>query len=225
MIEYSIEVNDERLARYVKDYLYNKKIDGDVFIQDGKYIADFFAEDFEFKTFIAEIVLSFYKFELLLKAINFGREPSLSECAFLGAVLSLEKSIEIEKIIVITDKTEVKNIEGFFNFCLCSMQENWENLAILSKKLLSQCQCDKDVYSLTGFMLGIDDKIKNNIVVDYPEIFHGCDNDSIEILQYFEETEKNVILAILAQNPSDILVMDSQKVSKTFMQVIQALGE
>lgn len=225
MIEYSLEINDNRLARYVKDYLYNKKIDGDVFVSGDKFVVDFLAEDYEFKTFIAQIVLAFYKFELLLKAINFGREPNLSECAFLGAVLSLEKSIEKEKIIVIAEKTELKNIEGFFNFCLCSMHENWENLAILSKKLLSQCQCDKDIYSLTGFMLGIDDKIKNSVVVDYPQIFRGDDNDSIEILQYFEETEKNVILAILSQNPSDILVMDSQKVSKKFMQVIQSLGE
>lgn len=225
MIKYNFEISNNKLISYIEDYLYNKKIEGDIYKQDNKAVVEIDCDDCTFKTLIAEIILNFYKFELLFKTINFGKEPSLPECAFLGAVMSLEKSIEIEKIIIIADKTEVKNIEGFFNFCLCSMHDNWENLAILSKKLLSQCQCEKDIYSLTGFMLGIDDNAKNNLVVDFPLIFRGCDNEPVEVMNYFVEPEKNIILAILAQNPSDILVLDSQKVSKNFMQVIQSLGE
>lgn len=224
MVEYNFEIKNE-VIDYVKDYLSNKKLEGDIFLREDIAIVNIKATEEECKTLLAEIILNYYKLALIVKTIDFGGEPSMSECAFLGSVMSLEKSIELDKIIAFADKTEVKNIEGFYNFCLCSMQENWQNLAKLSKKLLSQCKCEKDIYSLTGFMLGIDDDIKNNIIVDYPKIILGKTDQRVSIMQYFSDKEKNLIVTILAQNPSDIIVIDSHKVSKKFMQVIQSLGE
>ncbi len=218
-------IDDTRLLNYVKEYMSNRNIESEVSQQIGKINITIKTDDDTYKNMVADIILNFYKLNILLDKINFGRLPSLSECAFLGATLSLEKDIEKEKIIVLAEKTDIKNIEGFYNFCLCGMQENWSNLALLSKKLLSQCKSDKDIYSLTGFMLGIDDNLRKNVVVDYPKLFRGEDNESIEVMQYFEDVEKNLIMAIMEQNPSDILVMDSQKASRQFMQVIQSLGE
>ncbi|NCA92706.1 hypothetical protein EOM82_05580 [bacterium] len=218
-------IDDNRLLSYVKEYLLNRNIDSTILQQGGKITVTVNTDDDIFIDMVADIVLNFYKLSIILEKINFGRTPTLSECAFLGATLSLEKDIEKEKIIVLAEKTDIRNIEGFYNFCLCGMRDNWTNLALLSKRLLSQCKCDKDIYSLTGFMLGIDDNIRKNVVVDYPILLRGADNSNIEVIQFFDDLEKNVIMAIMAQNPSDILVMDSQKVSKKFMQVIQALGE
>lgn len=224
MVEYNFEIKNEVIG-YVRDYLTNKNLVGDIYMQEGMAIVNIKASEEQCKTMLADIILNFHKLALIVKTIDFGREPTLAECAFLGAVMSLEKSIETAKILAIADKTEIKNVEGFYNFCLCSMQESWENLAILSKKLLGQCKCEKDIYSLTGFMLGIDDDIKNNIIVDYPKIYLGKDDEKISIMNYFNDKEKDMIVAILAQNPSDIIVIDSEKVTKKFMQVIRALGE
>ncbi len=218
-------IDDNRLLNYVKEYLINRDIESAISYQGDKTLITVNTDDDIYKDMVADIILNFYKLAIILEKIDLGRTPTLAECAFLGATLSLEKDIEKEKILLLADKTDIRNIEGFYNFCLCGMQDNWTNLALLSKKLLSQCKCDKDVYSLTGFMLGIDDNLRKNVVIDYPKLIRGSDNTVIEILQYFDDSEKNLILAIMAQNPSDILVMDSQKVSKKFMQVIQALGE
>lgn len=204
---------DKNSVKYVKENEKNKRC----------YV---FAENFADKRrLIIEVISTFYKFFEISKAFS-DKELDYNLCCYLGAILGLEADEERKKISKALEKDDFIDIEGIYNFCLQNLKEDWQNLAVLSVKLYAQCKTREDIFSLTSFMMGVDEKSVNIVELSAAEkVVIRNNGEIVEAVPYTDDEEKNILLTVLSFNPSDIVINGVNRLSKKFVSVIQTLGE
>ena len=113
-----------------------------------------------------------------------------------------------------------------YKFCGYKLIENWKNLAQLAYKLYNQCKNEEDAFELTTFMLGVDGEGEAVIVIDNNSTLRLLKNKSpIPILNIFDREEFNVIATILSHRPTNIIVVNPEKIEPSLMKAIHALGD
>jgi len=176
--------------------------------------------------FITALLLNFYKLREVLREFPNKTADDLPFCAFIGAILSLDKNDDEQKIKKQLEQLHVVNMDGFYDFQLDELRENWQDLAKLSKKLFSQCRTKEDICALTTFMLGINIGAGRPVAVASDGHIHDeKSGDRLDVYPYWNIAEMDLITSILSHNPSDIYVQDADCVSGKFLQTIKTLGE
>lgn len=191
----------------------------------GKTAFKFVASDETKDGIVCGVILNFYKLGEILKRLR-PKEQGKAYFALLGALIGLEQEEETKTILGLLEGKNVVNVDGFYNFCMGEVRENWQNLAKLSAKLYGQCRSEEDVYALSIFMLGMDDTISATVVInDRTELYWEKNGIRIAVVPYFGETERDVIMTLISQRPSDVVVVDPSRVPSGVLSVIRALGE
>lgn len=223
----TINKSEKGIIKYVKDYLTYKEI-------QFKYLANKLRASFMFegdneisKDIIAETILYFYKFKELHRELKKCPLQNMCYYAFIGALLSIDFEEEKAQIKEEIERTGmVVSIDGFYNFCSYSMHDNWKSLAQLSYKLYNQCRCDEDAYELTSFMLGVDGEGEAVIVIDNNASIKLIKNKRIiPIVEMFEKEEFNIIATVLSHRPTNIIVVNPDKIEQSLMKAIHSLGD
>lgn len=191
----------------------------------GRTAFKFAASDRTKDSLICGIILNFYKLRELMKGLKTDAQGR-AFYALLGALIGLEHEEETEKIMELLEGKSVTNVDGFYNFCLNGLRESWENLSKLSAKLYAQCRGEEDVYALSVFMLGMDESVSATVVINSGEELYWEKNGiKIAVVPYFGERERDMIVTLLSQRPSDVVVVDPSGVSEGLLSVIRSLGE
>ena len=176
---------------------------------------------------ISEVIIIFYKFKELYIELSKCSMKNLCFYAYIGALISIDFEQEKEVLIdLLCEKKDIINIDGFYNFCLNDMRKNWENLAHLAYKLYNQCRCDEDAFELTSFMLGVDGEGDEVIVIDNKDKIKLSKNKkNIPLINLFECEECNIIATLLCHHPTNIVVVNPEKMKPSLMKAIHSLGD
>lgn len=216
---------NSKAVDYIEEYLtdnhreYRKELDDN---QVYFVIAD---TDIWLDALISEVIVLYFKFYEISKLIIPKGDCPYSYCAYIGSVLSIDADIEKEEVIKNIPQDSLISIDGIYNFCLKELRESWQSLAILCDKLIAQCKCDKDLYSLTSFMLGVENETNSTLTVDRQDIISlKKDGESLKLPKFFDDPEKDAITTILANSPSEILIVKKEAFSQEFMNLMHKIG-
>ena len=216
--------SDRRIENYLESIFTQCNI---TFMKDsekGKTAYSFFADKDAKDSLITGVLVNFYKMKELISAL--GEKDERAFDALLGALIGFGQEEDKEKIEKALRKADVVNLDGFYNFLLDEVREDWNNLALLSSKLYAQCETEEDVYALSIFMLGMDDTINAVMIMDSAQrLFWEKSGTGIEIVPYYGDKERDTIITILSHRPSDVVVKDPSVVPESVLSVIKSLGE
>lgn len=223
----TIEKNETAAIKYIKDYLLYNNIDFQFFTDKVRATFKFDADPYLARELIAEVILYFYKYKELDKELKKCPLRNMCFYAYIGALLSIDFGQERSQLIEDMEKVgEVISIDGFYNFCSAQMNENWKNLAQLAYKLYNQCKCDEDAFELTTFMLGVDGEGEAVIVIDNNASVRLLKNKlPIPTISIFDKEEFNIITTILSHRPTNIIVVNPDKIEPALMKAIHCLGD
>lgn len=223
----TIDKGEKGIIKYIKDFLNFRDI-------QFRYLANKLRATFTFegekelcKDVIAETILYFYKYKELQKELKNCVLQNMCFYAYIGALLSIDFEQEKNQIKEEIERAgKVVSIDGFYNFCSYSMQENWKSLAQLAFKLYSQCRSDDDAFELTSFMLGVDGEGEAVIVIDNNSNIKLIKNKkNIPIVDIFQREEFNIIATVLSHRPTNIIVVNPDKIEPSLMKAIHSLGD
>jgi len=223
----SVDKKEAAIIKYIKDYLYCKNIRFHFGMNKVRAKFSFEGERYQAMELIADAILFFYKFKELMSTLKNCSLKNMCFYAYVGALLSIDYAQEKTQIIEEMEKVgKVVSIDGFINFCGYKLIENWKNLAQLAYKLYNQCKNEEDAFELTTFMLGVDGEGEAVIVIDNNSTLRLLKNKSpIPILNIFDREEFNVIATILSHRPTNIIVVNPEKIEPSLMKAIHALGD
>jgi len=226
MRERIIGINkNSKAIEYIEDYLIDNekayKKDDD----DNQVYFVLSDTDLWFEELISEVIVLYFKFNEISKLLIPNGNCPYAYCAYIGSVLSIDASIEREEVKNNIPSDTFVSIDGIYNFCLKDIRESWESLALLCDKLVSQCKCDKDLYSLTSFMLGVENEVSSTLTVDkQEEITLKKDGEILKLPNFFEDPEMDAITTILANSPTEILIVKKEAFSPEFMNLMHKIG-
>lgn len=174
---------------------------------------------------VSEIIVIYFKFNEVSKLLTSNGTCSYPFCAYIGSVLSIDAELEREQIKKAIPSDSFINIDGIYNFCLNEIRESWESLAILCEKLILQCKTEKDMYSLTSFMLGVENDTNATLTVDKQDTITLKKNGKkLNIPQLFSDPEMDAITTILANSPTEIIILKKEAFSNEFMNLMKKIG-
>lgn len=97
------------------------------------------------------------------------------------------------------------NVDGLFNFRLRMLKESWEEIADVAARLLEGSDGDKDVFDIATFIAGSEGG-KSRIATDGQTIDNITQRRRVEIVRLYDESEYNLIDAIVKEKPFEIYV-------------------
>jgi hypothetical protein len=216
---------ENKAVDYIKDFLIDSKKSYKIEEDDNQIY--FLISDTELwlESLISEVIVLFYKFNEISKLLMPNGNCPYPYCAYIGSILSIDAGLEKDEIKDVIPKDNFISIDGIYNFCLKEIRESWESLAHLCNKLVSQCKCDKDLYALTSFMLGVETGSSSTLTVDRQDNIELIkDGESIKLPNFFNDPEMDAITTILANSPSEILIVKKEAFSQEFMNLMHKIG-
>ncbi len=225
----SIDKKEVSAIKYIKDYLFYKNIEYQLTVDRVRAIFKFDWHSDIVEELVSEVLLFFYKYKELSKALNQCILKDICYYAYIGALLSIdfvqEKAQLIQQIKTIGDTI---SIDGFYNFCSCQVKENWKSLSQLAYKLYNQCKCEEDAFELTSFILGVDGENEEEsiIIIDNNASIKLLKNkQQIPIIGIFDKEVFNILVTLLSHRPTNIIVVNPTKVEPELMRAIHYLGD
>lgn len=97
------------------------------------------------------------------------------------------------------------NVDGLFNFRLRMLKESWEEIADVAARLLEGSDGDKDVFDIATFISGSEGG-KSRIATDGQTIDNITQRRRVEIVRLYDDSEYNLIDAIVKEKPFEIYV-------------------
>ena len=83
------------------------------------------------------------------------------------------------------------------------MLQNWDEVAGLASRLVAST--DRDTYDVASFITSTEGA-KNRVAIDHGRVFNLTEGEEVEIVPVFDEYEFNLIMAVIGQNPKEIIV-------------------
>jgi hypothetical protein len=220
-----LELNPQA-AEFVEKYfqargiLYSATVEGDIVCMKFEDTGGIFEET------VIDTLIYFYKYKEIMREFSLKGNEGLAFYAFIGAVLSLDKLEHIETIKKELENQKPTNLDGLYNFKLEALYKGWGYLARLSKKLYGQCTDSGQVAQLAIFMLGVDG-MDNGAFTIYPNGKIKCPDSDTFLTPYplTSDFERDIMITVMAQNPTDIVISDTHSVTSGFIDTIKALGD
>lgn len=215
---------DERIKNYLSEAIYTKGKDFSVQEEPCAYV--FFSDwTKEIRDeIVADLLLFFYKTELLCDGIEKGEMGKAAYSAYIGALVGTERQEEIENIKALLPDSAILDLKGVYDFSLEKVRGSWNNLALLGNKLYKQCTTEREVFALCIFLLGMSDTRGSTVVLDGDNGI-SVDEERALVVPFFENEEDNIIFSLLSRSPEDIIVTDPKVFPERVLSVIRALGE
>lgn len=210
---------------YINDCLSEKNIEYRKEQDDNKMLFIIKDDNVCIDSLISEVIVLYYKFGEISKLLMPNGSCSYPCCAYIGSILSIDAELERKQIIKMIPDDNFICIDGIYNFCLTEIRESWESLAILCEKLILQCKNEKDMYSLTSFMLGVENESESTVTVDKQEkISINKNGEKLKLPQLFSDPEMDAIATILANSPTEIIILKKEAFSNEFMNLMHKIG-
>lgn len=210
---------------YIKDCLIEKEIDYKIEQDDNQTYFKILDTHNFLDSLVSDIIVLYYKFYEISKLLIPSGSCSYPCCAYIGSVLSIDADLEREQIKSVIPADNFISIDGIYNFCLKEIRESWESLAVLCEKLILQCKNDKDLFSLTSFMLGVENDNNATVTVDKQEkITLNKNGERIKLPKLFTDPEMDAITTILANSPTEIIILKKEAFSTEFMNLMHKIG-
>ncbi|NLL56175.1 MAG: hypothetical protein GX242_03070 [Clostridiales bacterium] len=216
---------DSKAIDYICDCLAEREIKYAKECDDNQVLFVIKEFDEDISSLISEVIVLYYKFNEISKLLMPDGSCSYPYCAYIGSILSIDAELERKQIINMIPNDNFINIDGIYNFCLTEIRESWQSLAILCEKLISQCKTEKDMYSLTSFMLGVENESESTVTVDKKgKITIKKNGEKIKLPRLFSDPEMDAIATILANSPTEIIILKKEEFSNEFMTLMHKIG-
>ncbi|MBR2956261.1 MAG: hypothetical protein IKC54_03595 [Clostridia bacterium] len=124
-------------------------------------------------------------------------------CSLICSLVHFDRGYEANHLRRAIAETADFNVDGLCNFRLQEVMQNWSEVAELASRLVSSTE--RDTYDVASFITSTEGA-KNRIAIDHGRVFNLTEGREVQILPVFEEYEYNLIMAIVGQNPKEIIV-------------------
>ncbi len=153
---------------------------------------------------VKTVILSFFKQEFFLERLDL-KKMELAECALLSSIVHFDREFEGAVVSRALAGVGDVNIDGIFNFRLDALYDSWEELAEVSARLVDSVSSDGELYDIASFITGGDGG-KNRLLIESGRLKNITCHRTVEVVNLFDEGEKNLLSAILGEKPQEILV-------------------
>ncbi len=150
----------------------------------------------------ASALVSFYKTKDILSVLE--ERPEIEFYAVLGILLSTGREAEIEKIGKMLEDETAVNLDGFFNFNLTEIREDWRSLAGLCGRLYSACVEEEDKDRLILYLLDLKEQKGASVRVEKDGLFVGGERK--RIISFFGDEEKDLVTNVFLHRPEEMEV-------------------
>lgn len=174
--------------------------------------------------YLAKLILISNKYEFLKKRIS-KMEMNESVCALISSLVYFDSANEIKKIIRIINEMETISLNGVYTFLLGNLSEEWSELVDLSNSLLNTNHSDTDIWGVANFMMSSRLKGDKSIfIAEYPSLLltNVSKGSLIDIIKLFDNQEYNLINAIIAECPTEVIV-DKEKIDNEVISVLKKI--
>lgn len=180
------------------------------------------------RNIICDVIILFCKSKKILDAIKVY-DPTPIFGAFVGSALLFGKEDEITNIKkhLTALGSDSVNIEGFLNFRLNNMNEDWEGVANLVSKLYNSCRSsEEDLVNCACFLSNnTNDEPRPKVCYEGEANQLFIDVCPIAMASLFGEKELDVLCNMMYHRPSVIKVWDPSKTPKEIMRAVKAFKE
>lgn len=149
-----------------------------------------------------DIILTYMKTTFFLE-----RLPSFTlnhaACSLICSLVHFDRRYEENLLRRALAETADFNVDGLYNFRLMELKQNWEEVISLATRLMDAT--DSDAYDISAFITSTDNA-ENRVAIDSGQVFNLTTGKRVEILNVFDNYEFNLIMAVIGENPVEIIV-------------------
>lgn len=153
---------------------------------------------------LSVVFLSFLKLRFFLERLPIHC-MSYAKCVLISSMLHFDEAFEENLIAKTLSDSMDYNVDGLFNFRLRMLKESWEEIADVAARLLEGSDGDKDVFDIATFIAGSEGG-KSRIATDGQTIDNITQRRRVEIVRLYDDSEYNLIDAIVKEKPFEIYV-------------------
>jgi hypothetical protein len=124
-------------------------------------------------------------------------------CSLICSLVHFDRGYEVNMLRRALQETADFNVDGLYNFRFKEMLQNWDEVAGLASRLVAST--DRDTYDVASFITSTEGA-KNRVAIDHGRVFNLTEGEEVEIVPVFDEYEFNLIMAVIGQNPKEIIV-------------------
>jgi hypothetical protein len=157
---------------------------------------------------ICEVYLTYMKLSFFLKRIEHGFLTH-SLVALLSSLIFFDRTFEESLIVKTVQELATYNIDGILNFRLRTLTDNWNELSVLANNLLKVASTPDDIFNVATFLASSD--CKNRLLFEKNgeyQLINTTENRRVEVENFFDEPEFDLILATVRECPSEITIKD-----------------
>ncbi|MFI3228697.1 MAG: hypothetical protein R3Y23_00845 [Bacillota bacterium] len=177
---------------------------------------------------IASVILQCHKFRAISTRLFKMGAIKLQECLIIGALLGFDAASERKEILEqMTHYNNSISINGLLKFKLQEVANNWVSLVYLATKLLLQCADKSDYLDVVFFLMAASCNADKRMLICNREgqIRLDLDGEEIIIPTLTENHEGNALIALISQSPTTINIINKERVSGNFYNIVKCLGE
>lgn len=141
-------------------------------------------------------------------------------CSLICSLVHFDKGYEVNMLRRAIAETADFNVDGLYNFRLKEMKQNWEEVAELACRLVTST--DRDTYDVASFITSTEGA-KNRLAIDHGRVYNVTDGIEVEVVPVFDEYEFNLIMAVIGQNPKEIIV-ENTALSKEMLSTLKHIA-
>lgn len=138
-------------------------------------------------------------------------------CVLVSALVYFEHNQEWQRVAKKLTTTQCYNIDGLFDFQIDDLISEWQELVELTNSLLKSGYNDTDIYNVASFMLSPRIKAEKSIFIADIKgqlVTNVTKGGMVEVIDLYKDTEYNLINAIIAECPSELIVEGEIATSK-----------
>ncbi len=156
----------------------------------------------EITLLIEDIILTYMKTSFFIERLP-SFTMSHATCSLICSLVHFDRRYEENMLRRALAETADFNVDGLFNFRLMEMKQNWEEVISLATRLMNST--DSDAYDISAFITSTDNA-DNRVAIDSGQVFNLTTGKKAEVLKVFDNDEYNLIMAVIGENPEEIIV-------------------
>ncbi len=227
MKKFAVEFDrNSRIEKFLDNTFLNSAITYS-YKENGRTVEyEFLCDERKGEEIIVTLVSNFYKYKVISNFVNGNKDIDISFFALMGCIVGFDSKEEVKRIKSGLTKYATINLDGFCNFVIPEIKGSWQNLGVLTNRLLKKCVDNDDVYSLCGFFLDTNDKGYDDvIVISGKDIYWEYNKVDVPIIPYTGIEERDMVITLLSKHPSNVVVNNRNAIHREVMSVIKALSE
>lgn len=172
-------------------------------------VADEFLKTF--CDYVARSIIVSQKYKILISGLK-NITLSYANVACFSALLHFDIENEVERTAEIISAFQDISIEGVFDFKLSDFAKDWRELEGIGEILAYESKSEDDIYNVTNFMMSTRVNNASLFLAQYPDILLANVTDGVVVdsINLYKNNDYNLINAIIAECPNEIIVEKNQ---------------